>query len=212
MRTGTTDLLEILPLLPLLMFDYVHVGLTLVHFVSTLAVFLQVAVFLKAAQWFFYPWLLDAMEAPVPISAQLHSSTLVIIGFYLFFRFQLLFQLAPVTSKLAMFAGTLTGVGASVLGYFQLDGKKLLACSTAGQLGYVMVGLGLEMYNEALLLLTFCCCNKAVAFVLFGVLMRRFSGLSDFRMLGGTVGLAWFEHALLAIIVFNFTVFPGIFC
>jgi len=190
MRAGTTDLLEILPLFPFFMFDYVYMGFTLVHFVSMLAVCLQVAVFLKAAQWFFYPWLLDAMEAPVPISAQLHSSTLVIIGFYLFFRFQLLFQLAPLTSKLALMAGTLTGVGASVLGYFQLDGKKLLACSTAGQLGYVMVGLGLELYNESLLLLTFCCCNKAVAFVLFGVLMRRFSGLSDFRMLGGTSTLA----------------------
>jgi hypothetical protein len=50
MRVGTTDLLEILPLLPLLMFDYIHIGFTLVHFVSVLAVFLQVAIFLKAAQ------------------------------------------------------------------------------------------------------------------------------------------------------------------
>jgi len=47
---------------------------------------------LKAAQFVFYPWLLDAMEAPVPISAQLHSSTLVIIGFYLYFRFLPLFE------------------------------------------------------------------------------------------------------------------------
>ncbi len=126
----------------------------------------------------------------MPISAQLHSSTLVIIGFYLFFRFQPLFFLAPITSRVAIIAGMFTSIGASVLGYFQLDGKKLLACSTAGQLGYVLVGLGLGLYNESLLLLIFCCCNKAVAFVLFGVLMRRFSGLSDFRILGGSVSLA----------------------
>jgi hypothetical protein len=182
------------------------------NYISLIATLLQFAVLLKAAQWFFYPWLLDAMEAPVPISAQLHSSTLVIIGFYLFFRFQALFHLAPVTSKVSTFAGMLTSIGASILGYFQLDGKKLLACSTAGQLGYVLVGLGLELYNESLLLLTFCCCNKAVAFVLFGVLMRRFSGLSDFRVLGGSASVAWFEHAFLALIIFNFTVFPGIFC
>lgn len=130
------------------------------------------------------------MEAPVPISAQLHSSTLVVIGFYLFFRFQLLFSLAPATSTVAITAGIATSVGASVLGYFQLDGKKLLACSTAGQLGYVLVGIGLDLYNESLALLVFCCCNKAMAFVLFGVLMRRFSGLSDFRVLGGSVSLA----------------------
>jgi NADH-quinone oxidoreductase subunit L len=190
MRAGTTDMLELLPMLPLFMFDYVLLGNLVLHFVSALALLLQVAVLLKAAQWFFYPWLLDAMEAPVPISAQLHSSTLVIIGFYLFFRFQGLFVLAPVTCYTAVSAGILTSIGASVLGFFQLDGKKLLACSTAGQLGYVMVSLGMELYNEALLLLTFCCCNKAMAFVLFGVLMRRFSGLSDFRVLGGSVVLA----------------------
>jgi NADH:ubiquinone oxidoreductase subunit 5 (subunit L)/multisubunit Na+/H+ antiporter MnhA subunit len=130
------------------------------------------------------------MEAPVPISAQLHSSTLVIIGFYLFFRFQVLFSLAPIALFIFTLAGILTSVGASILGFFQLDGKKLLACSTAGQLGYVLVGMGVELYNEALLLLIFCCCNKAMAFVLFGVLMRRFSGLSDFRVLGGSATLA----------------------
>jgi NADH:ubiquinone oxidoreductase subunit 5 (subunit L)/multisubunit Na+/H+ antiporter MnhA subunit len=212
MRTGTTDLTEVLPTLALFTFDYLVVGGTLLHFASVAALLLQVAVLLKAAQWFFYPWLLDAMEAPVPISAQLHSSTLVVIGFYLFFRFQGLFSIAPIASVVFVVAGMLTSVGASILGFFQLDGKKLLACSTAGQLGYVLVSLGLELYNEALILLIFCCCNKAMAFVLFGVLMRRFSGLSDFRVLGGSVVLAWFEHAFLLTIIFNFTVFPGIFC
>lgn len=54
---------------------------------------LTAAVFLKSAQFIYYPWLLDAMEAPVPISSQLHSSTLVIIGFYIMFRFYFLFDL-----------------------------------------------------------------------------------------------------------------------
>jgi NADH:ubiquinone oxidoreductase subunit 5 (subunit L)/multisubunit Na+/H+ antiporter MnhA subunit len=105
------------------------------------------------------------MEAPVPISAQLHSSTLVIIGFYLFFRFQPLFDLAPGAGYSFLGVGFLTSVGASVLGFYQEDGKKLLACSTAGQLGYVLVALGLGLYEEALGLLTFCCCNKAFTFV-----------------------------------------------
>jgi len=101
----------------------------------------------------------------VPISAQLHSSTLVVIGFYLFFRFQPLFELAPCTSWLALAAGLGTSIGAAVLGFFQEDGKKLLACSTASQLGYVIIALGLQLYTEALYLLTFCCCNKAATFV-----------------------------------------------
>lgn len=137
----------------------------MLHLNSVLALLLQVAVLLKAAQWFFYPWLLDAMEAPVPISAQLHSSTLVVIGFYLFFRFQLLFDLVPIAKIVFLVAGFTTSIGASTLGFYQDDGKKLLACSTAGQLGYVMIALGLGLYLEALYLLTFCCCNKAFTFV-----------------------------------------------
>jgi len=50
------------------------------------------ALWLKAAQVVFFPWLIDAMEAPVPISAQLHSSTLVIIGFYVIYRVRHLFN------------------------------------------------------------------------------------------------------------------------
>lgn len=184
-RVHHTDVATLLPLLPLLAFEYVLIGPVCCHLLSLLGLCLQVAIFLKAAQWFFYPWLLDAMEAPVPISAQLHSSTLVVIGFYLFFRFQPLFLLAPVTGVFALVAGFSTSVGASVLGFFQEDGKKLLACSTASQLGYVLVALGLQLFSEALYLLTFCCCNKAATFVWFGVFMRRHGGISDFRVVGG---------------------------
>lgn len=184
-RSNTTDLSELLPLFSLLAFDYVLVGPFCVHLNTVLGLCLQVAVFLKAAQWVFYPWLLDAMEAPVPISAQLHSSTLVVIGFYLFFRFQTLFELAPLTAVVSLVAGLVTSVGASVLGFFQEDGKKLLACSTASQLGYVIVALGLQLYTEALYLLAFCCCNKAFTFVWFGAFMRRHSGASDFRLIAG---------------------------
>lgn len=168
-RVGTADIGEILALLPLLAFEFVPISLgsnvLMLHLVTLLGFLLQTAIFLKAAQWFFYPWLLDAMEAPVPISAQLHSSTLVVIGFFLFFRFQALFDLAPSVQLAFVLIGFVTSIGASVLGFFQEDGKKLLACSTAGQLGYVLVALGLGLTGEALALLTFCCCNKAFTFV-----------------------------------------------
>lgn len=147
----------------------------------------------------------------MPISSQLHSSTLVVIGFYLFFRFQPLFDVVPAARLVALLAGFATSVGASILGFYQEDGKKLLACSTAGQLGYVTVAMGLGLFGEALCLLVFCCCNKALTFVWFGVIMRRFAGVSDLRLLAGQ-GLAWFEHAGLAVAVANFTILPGAFC
>jgi NADH-quinone oxidoreductase subunit L len=105
------------------------------------------------------------MEAPVPISAQLHSSTLVIIGFYIYFRFQNLIILSPLTSLIFLIFGVITVVYASILGFFQEDGKKLLACSTASQLGYVITGLGLCYFEESVLMLIFCCCNKAITFI-----------------------------------------------
>ncbi len=166
-RFGTTDLSEILSQLFLTAFEYVlfcNLNL-LVSFPALTAFCLSFAVLLKAAQFFFYPWLLDAMEAPVPISAQLHSSTLVIIGFYLYLRFQNLFMLAPSVSYMMLFFGVCTVVGASVLGFFQEDGKKLLACSTASQLGYAVTGLSLSYFEESLILMTFCCCNKAFTFI-----------------------------------------------
>lgn len=123
------------------------------------------ALWLKAAQVVFFPWLIDAMEAPVPISAQLHSSTLVIIGFYVVYRVRCLFGVCGWWQLATIYAGTSTAVVASVLGFFQDDAKRLLACSTASQLGYVMVLIGLGAQQSSLLLLTFCCCNKAYAFV-----------------------------------------------
>jgi NADH:ubiquinone oxidoreductase subunit 5 (subunit L)/multisubunit Na+/H+ antiporter MnhA subunit len=105
------------------------------------------------------------MEAPVPISAQLHSSTLVIIGFYLYFRFQIFFATVPAVNQAFLVVGICTSIGASVLGFFQEDGKRLLACSTASQLGYVVSCLGLRLPGEALILLFFCCVNKAYTFV-----------------------------------------------
>jgi NADH:ubiquinone oxidoreductase subunit 5 (subunit L)/multisubunit Na+/H+ antiporter MnhA subunit len=166
-RFGTTDLSEILSQLFLLSFEYVvfsNIGLV-VNFAGMSAFCLSFALLLKSAQFFFYPWLLDAMEAPVPISAQLHSSTLVIIGFYFYLRFQNLFILAPAVSNMLLLFGVGTVVGASVLGFFQEDGKKLLACSTASQLGYAVTGLGMFFFEESLVLMTFCCCNKAFTFI-----------------------------------------------
>lgn len=105
------------------------------------------------------------MEAPVPISAQLHSSTLVIIGFYVYIRFQSLYVLNPSVSFLLLMFGFITVVLMSIMGFFQEDGKKLLACSTASQLGYVIIGLSLFYFEESLILLIFCCCNKAFTFI-----------------------------------------------
>ena len=210
-RFQTTNILDLMALFSVSSFEYIVVGPILMGFNFLGALFLGGAVFLKSAQFIFYPWLLDAMEAPVPISAQLHSSTLVVIGFYLYFRFATLFFVTPSIGPLFICVGLLTALGASFLGFFQEDGKRLLACSTAGQLGYVITTLGLGFFEEAQLLLIFCCTNKAFTFVWFGTLMQRFSGLSDFRFISFSPLLSLGEHAGLCAALANFTIFPGAF-
>jgi NADH-quinone oxidoreductase subunit L len=211
-RALTTELAEILSQVRLWAFEFVYIpGFGLVSLVGFLAWALVHVLFLKAAQFLFYPWLLDAMEAPVPISAQLHSSTLVIIGFYPVIRFSELLALAPFVQGYVIIVGTISVVGMAILGFYQEDGKKLLACSTSSQLGYVVVALGLGLVEESMSLLAFCCCNKAVAFVWFGALMNRCGGVSDFRFIGGQGPGPWAEHGGLLLAIGNFTIFPGAF-
>jgi len=104
----------------------------------------------------------------------------------------------------------MTSTGASILGFFQNDGKRLLACSTAGQLGYVVMALGLGLIDEAALLLFFCCCNKAYTFVWLGCLMERTGGISDFRAMSKS-NINVVERAGLVSAVLNSTFAPGAF-
>lgn len=208
---GTTGLLGLGPRLGELSFAYISIGGFLVNSATAMGLAISFALILKGAQVIFYPWLLDAMEAPVPISAQLHSSTLVIVGFYPVFRFFDLFALNTTLQTWLVFSGVLTSIGGAVLGFFQEDGKRLLACSTASQLGYVVLGLGCLRLEESFFLLMFCCLNKALTFVWLGLLMSRLGGLSDLRLIGGSCYHLWVEHAGLALSIAGSSVFPGFF-
>jgi NADH-quinone oxidoreductase subunit L len=168
------------------------------------------ALLLKSAQFVFFPWLLTAMEAPVPISAQLHSSTLVIIGFYIYVRFSQFIEVNAILMNIMFWSGITTIVAASVLGFYQMDGKKLLACSTASQLGYVVVAFSLGLIEEGLLLLVFCCCNKAAVFVWFGRFMESNTGLSDLRLIR-YAHFTLIERAGLIGAILSATIVPGSF-
>ena len=98
----------------------------------------------KAAQMPFQSWLLGAMVAPTPVSALLHSSTMVKAGVFLLMR------LSPVLAGSGWFEGLVTAVGlttvlfAAFIAVFKHDLKGLLAYSTVSHLGLItfLVGLG----------------------------------------------------------------------
>ena len=111
------------------------------------------AVMSKSGQFFLHTWLPDAMAGPTPVSALLHSATMVVAGIFLVGRMYGVFWegLSIGTSSinaLAVIGGITTLVGAS-LAFVQRDIKKVLAYSTISQLGYMVLALGVGAWTAA---------------------------------------------------------------
>jgi NADH-quinone oxidoreductase subunit L len=140
---------------------------------------------IKAAQFISHVWLPDAMEAPTPASALIHSSTLVVAGVFLIIRFSILFEFTLFTNYFLIIWGSLTLSFASVTAIFQNDIKKLVAYSTISQIGYLVCGCGFFCYEEVLIYLVIHALNKAFLFVLVGYTVHFYAGNTDMRQMGG---------------------------
>jgi len=96
----------------------------------------------KSAQFPFFTWLQDAMEAKLPVSALLHSSTLVAAGIYLTYRLLPFYELEPLLLKVISIIGILTAFICSISACAESHPKKVLAYSTSAQLGLIFYALG----------------------------------------------------------------------
>lgn len=102
----------------------------------------------KSAQFPLQTWLPDAMEGPTPVSALVHSATMVAAGVYLVGRFYPMF-VQEVLLTIA-YAGCITLFLAATIAVVATDIKKVLAYSTISQLGYMMLGLGVFGWGAGL--------------------------------------------------------------
>lgn len=124
--------------------------LTQSHSISEHALFipmmimLLIGAFTKSAQFPFHIWLPKAMAAPTPVSAYLHSATMVKAGIFLLFKFTPILGLSDSYIYIVTFVGLITMIFGSVTAVRQYDLKGILAYSTISQLGMIMsmVGLG----------------------------------------------------------------------
>lgn len=182
---NTTDLSLIFVQAPFLLFHYVFIGGLSVHFLTLFSLTLVLSGGIKAAQFFSHVWLPDAMEAPTPASALIHSSTLVVAGIFLIIRFSVIFEFALLTNYFMALLGAVTLAFGSVTATFQQDVKKLVAYSTISQIGYLVCGCGFCCYEEVLLYLIIHAMNKAFLFVLVGYTVHFFNGNTDMRQMGG---------------------------
>nr|UPX88636.1 NADH dehydrogenase subunit 5 [Heptagenia sulphurea] len=140
----------------------------------------------KSAQIPFSAWLPAAMAAPTPVSALVHSSTLVTAGVYLLIRFSPLISGTWVSTSLLLIAGLtmfMAGLGAN----FEFDLKKIIALSTLSQLGLMMSILALGFYKLAYFHLLTHALFKALLFMCAGAVIHNMKDSQDIRNMGGLV-------------------------
>lgn len=193
---NTTDLSLIFLQIPFLSFHYLFLGNLALHFLTFFSFCIVTSGAIKAAQFFFHVWLPDAMEAPTPASALIHSSTLVVAGVFLVIRFSILFEFTVFVNYYLAVLGGVTLAFGSITAVFQNDIKKLVAYSTISQIGYLVCGCGFCCYEEVLLYLIIHALNKAFLFILVGYTVHFFNGNTDMRQMGG-VYLYSFDIAVL---------------
>jgi len=124
----------------------------------------------KAAQLPFSSWLTGAMVAPTPVSALLHSSTMVKAGVYLILRFAFVLQ-GTVAGFIVALIGGVTFIVTSLIAISQSDAKKVLAYSTISNLGLIVLCAGVGTYEAVwagLLLIIFHAVAKCLLFLCVG--------------------------------------------
>jgi ech hydrogenase subunit A len=149
---------------------------------------LVLAGFTKSAQMPFQNWLLGAMVAPTPVSALLHSSTMVKAGVYLIVRMAPAYQ-GTYISNLVAVAGAFTFMMTSILAVTQSNAKRVLAYSTIANLGLIIACAGINTpvaISAAIALIIFHAVSKGLLFLSTGVIEHNI-GSRDIEDMGGLV-------------------------
>lgn len=166
--------------------------------VAVPALLLGIAGLIKAAQMPFSSWLLGAMVAPTPVSALLHSSTMVKAGVYLLLRFAPVYQNTVLGEGIALVGGV-TFLLASILAVSQSNAKRVLAYSTIANLGLIVACAGVGSHEAlwaAFMLILFHGVAKALLFLAVGSVEHQV-GSRDIEDMDGLI----IRHRGLAVMI-----------
>ena len=178
--------------------------------ITVAAVLLLMGVIGKSAQGPLFTWLPDAMEGPTPVSALLHSATMVAAGVYLVARLHPLFMAAPAVMHALLWLALVTALATATMAMVAPDIKRVLAYSTISQLAYMLMGLAAGSAAAGFFHLTTHAGFKALLFLSAGIFIHH-AHSNDMREIGaraprsqraGVIGLVAGSAALAGIIPF----------
>lgn len=139
----------------------------------------------KSAQFPLHTWLPDAMEGPTPVSALIHSATMVAAGVYLVARLYPIFILSDEVMHFIAITGLITALICAYFAITQNDFKRILAFSTNSQLGLMFLALGAGIYSGGLFHLVTHAYFKSMLFLCSGIVIHSLSDQQDIRFMGG---------------------------
>ena len=169
--------------------------------ITVALVLVLVGAFTKSAQYPFHAWLPGAMVAPTPVSAYLHSATMVTAGVYLVARLAPVFASAPLWRPIVFTVGSVTILAGAVHALRQDDSKLMLAFGTVSQLGFMILLFGAGTSATALagwVLLVAHAMFKAALFMVVGIVERE-TGTRDLRKIP-RLGRSWWWIELTAVV------------
>ncbi len=175
----------------------------------TLLVSMLVLTFItKRALYPFSPWLPMAIAAPTPISALVHSSTLVTAGLYLLMRYHYLLYSSPEVLKFLFIASIFTSLYAGINTMFEVDLKKLIALSTLSHLGFIGMAFSIGLLYLRFFHLLVHALFKSLLFMTMGDIIINLNHAQDARYLSGGYFITPFSVALINISLLNLLGIP----